>query len=35
MADWQIERLSKSHSRFDFSCGKPSLDDFIRALVSQ
>ena len=35
MADWQIERLAKSHERSGFSCGKPSLDDFIRALVTQ
>jgi GNAT superfamily N-acetyltransferase len=35
MADWQIERLAKSHERSAFSCGKPSLDDFIRTLVSQ
>jgi ribosomal protein S18 acetylase RimI-like enzyme len=35
MAEWQIERLNRSHERSRFSCGKPFLDDFIRALVSQ
>jgi GNAT superfamily N-acetyltransferase len=35
MAEWQIDRLAKSHERAGFSCGKPSLDDFIRSLVSQ
>jgi GNAT superfamily N-acetyltransferase len=35
MADWQIERLAKSHERAGFFSGKPSLDDFIRTLVSQ
>jgi hypothetical protein len=34
MADWQIERLAKSNERTGFSRGKPSLDDFIRTLVS-
>jgi GNAT superfamily N-acetyltransferase len=35
MADWQIERLQRSHERSGFSCGKPPLDDFIRKLVTQ
>lgn len=35
MADWIIEPLSKVHERSDFSCGVPSLDDFIHARVSQ
>jgi GNAT superfamily N-acetyltransferase len=35
MADWQIERLDRSHERSGFSCGKPPLDDFIRNLVTQ
>jgi GNAT superfamily N-acetyltransferase len=35
MADWQIERLERSHVRDAFSCGKPPLDEFIRRLVSQ
>jgi hypothetical protein len=35
MADWQIERLERSHVRDAFSCGKPPLDEFIRRLVNQ
>ncbi|HZY86446.1 MAG TPA: GNAT family N-acetyltransferase [Gemmataceae bacterium] len=35
MADWQIERLDKSHQRGEFCCGKAPLDDFLRSLVSQ
>jgi GNAT superfamily N-acetyltransferase len=35
MADWQIERLDKSHQRGEFHCSKPALDDFLRTLVSQ
>lgn len=35
MADWLIEPFAKDHERFGFSCGRPSLDDFIRALVTQ
>jgi GNAT superfamily N-acetyltransferase len=35
MADWQIERLERSHERGSFACGKPTLDEFIRRLVSQ
>jgi GNAT superfamily N-acetyltransferase len=35
MADWQIERLERSHERSSFACGKPTLDEFIRRLVSQ
>jgi len=35
MAEWQIEPLARDHFRGAFSCGKPSLDDFIRRLVSQ
>ncbi len=35
MADWSIEPLGKAHDRSTFSCGKPSLDDFIRNRVSQ
>jgi GNAT superfamily N-acetyltransferase len=34
-ADWHIERLGRSHDRSGFSCGKTSLDDFIRKLVTQ
>lgn len=35
MADWRIERLDGSHERSGFACGKATLDDFIRKLVSQ
>jgi GNAT superfamily N-acetyltransferase len=35
MAEWKIERLTRSHERAAFTCGKPSLDDFIRSLVTQ
>ncbi len=35
MAEWKIERLTRSHERAAFTCGKPSLDDFLRTLVTQ
>jgi GNAT superfamily N-acetyltransferase len=35
MDDWQIEPLNRTHKREAFACGKPSLDDFIRARASQ
>ena len=35
MIDWTIEPFAKDHDRNAFCCGKPSLDDFIRARVSQ
>jgi GNAT superfamily N-acetyltransferase len=35
VADWIIEPFGKHHERASFSCGRPALDDFIRALVSQ
>jgi GNAT superfamily N-acetyltransferase len=35
VADWIIEPFSKAHDRTAFTCGKPSLDDFIRTRVSQ
>ncbi|MBS0262943.1 MAG: GNAT family N-acetyltransferase [Planctomycetes bacterium] len=35
MADWVIESFNKAHDRSAFTCGKPVLDDFIRARVSQ
>jgi len=35
MNNWSIERLEKGHERGEFSCGQPSLDHFIRNLVSQ
>jgi GNAT superfamily N-acetyltransferase len=33
--DWIIETLAKEHKREGFSCGKQTLDDFIRARVTQ
>ena len=35
MADWLIEPLAADHERSAFSCGRPPLDDFLRARVSQ
>ena len=35
MDDWRIEPLGRTHKREGFACGKPSLDDFIRARASQ
>ena len=35
MAEWQIERLGPQHDRSLFSCGKPTLDNFILKLVGQ
>jgi len=35
MADWIIEPFSKGHTRDTFTCGQPSLDDFIQNRVSQ
>jgi GNAT superfamily N-acetyltransferase len=35
MAKWAIVPISKAHDRADFSCGKPSLDTFLRSLVTQ
>lgn len=35
MVDWMIEPLTKGHRRNRFSCGKASLDDFIRSRVTQ
>lgn len=35
MADWIIEPLEGRHRRDAFSCGKASLDDFLRSLVGQ
>lgn len=35
MPDWTIEPFDKEHDRSVFLCGKPLLDDFIRARVSQ
>lgn len=35
MVAWRIEPLNRSHDRANFSCGKPSLDDFLLRLVRQ
>jgi ribosomal protein S18 acetylase RimI-like enzyme len=35
MAEWVIDHLRAAHERADFSCGQPSLDTFLRTLVSQ
>jgi predicted N-acetyltransferase YhbS len=35
VADWTIEPFGKHHDRSAFTCGRPPLDDFIRARVSQ
>ena len=35
MDDVRVEPLGRSHARDQFDCGQPSLNDFIRALVSQ
>ena len=35
MGEWRIERLDHGHVRAGFDCGKPSLNDFLHALVSQ
>ena len=33
--EWRIEPLRPSHERGEFSCGKASLDDFLRLRASQ
>jgi GNAT superfamily N-acetyltransferase len=33
--EWRIERLDRGHVRAGFDCGKPSLNDFLHALVNQ
>lgn len=35
MAEWAVEPFAKAHERSNFSCGRSTLDDFIRARVSQ
>jgi GNAT superfamily N-acetyltransferase len=35
MAEWVVERLGRAHQRAEFCCGKPPLDNFLHALVSQ
>jgi len=32
---WVIERLTDAHDRNGFSCGKPSLDEFLQKLAGQ
>jgi GNAT superfamily N-acetyltransferase len=32
---WRIERLTDDHDRSNFSCGNPSLDDFLKKLAGQ
>ena len=35
MADWIVEPLDQGHQRADFSCGHPSLDDFLKLARSK
>ncbi len=35
MADWRIEPLGNEHERAGFSCGQPTLDQFLQQLASQ
>jgi GNAT superfamily N-acetyltransferase len=35
VVEWRIERLDRGHVREGFDCGKPALNDFLHALVSQ
>jgi hypothetical protein len=35
VGEWRIERLGRGHVREGFDCGKPPLNDFLRALVGQ
>jgi GNAT superfamily N-acetyltransferase len=35
VGEWRIEQLESEHVREGFDCGKPSLNDFLHALVSQ
>ncbi len=35
MGDWTIEPLKASHKRSEFSCGYPSLDDFLQKYAGQ
>lgn len=35
MSEWRIERLDYRHVWEGFDCGKPSLNDFLQALVGQ
>ena len=33
--DWAIERLAKRHDRASFSCGQPTLDDWLKHRATQ
>ncbi|MDB5386691.1 MAG: acetyltransferase [Planctomycetaceae bacterium] len=35
MKDWTVQPFARDHERASFSCGSPTLDDFIRTRVSQ
>lgn len=35
MAEWVIENLQPRHDRAAFTCGQPTLDTFLRSLVTQ
>jgi GNAT superfamily N-acetyltransferase len=35
VADWAIEPFARDHERAEFSCGRPTLDDFLRLRVTQ
>jgi ribosomal protein S18 acetylase RimI-like enzyme len=35
MAEWVVERLSRTHDRSEFCCGNDPLDNFLKNLASQ
>ena len=35
MANWVVEALAKEHERDHFSCGQPSLDDYLKKFAKQ
>lgn len=35
MTDWRIEPFTKTHDRSAFTCGQPSLDEFLQSRVNQ
>src|SRR4051812_41688130 len=35
MRTWEIQRLKKSHDRAGFSCGQPSLDNWLKERAGQ
>lgn len=35
MAEWKIEPFASNHDRSNFSCGRPTLDEFLLGRVSQ